>query len=70
MYKDTIVIVNYEATADFDRMYPEYGNMLDAKKKADRAIREYISRTTERATRKVETVLGMSTMAYEQKRGE
>ena len=33
MYKDTMVIVNYDATTYFDRMYPEYGNMLDAKKK-------------------------------------
>ena len=37
MNKDTMIIMNYDATADFDRMYHKYWNMLDAKKNVDRA---------------------------------
>ena len=33
MNKDMMIIMNYDATADFDQMYRKYGNMLDAKKK-------------------------------------
>ena len=52
-----MVIVNYNATADFNRMYPEYKNMPDAKKKVDRTICKCMSETIERATRNVETGL-------------
>ena len=34
MNKDTVIIMNYDTTADFDRVYHEHGNMLDAKKKS------------------------------------
>jgi hypothetical protein len=33
MNTDTMVFLNFDATAGFDRMYHAYGNMLDAKKK-------------------------------------
>ena len=32
MNKDTMMIMNYDADADFDRMYHEYENMLNVKK--------------------------------------
>ena len=31
--KDTMIIMNYDTTEYFDRMYHEYGNILDTKKK-------------------------------------
>ena len=34
MNKDAMIIVNYDATADSDRMYHEYGNMLDTRRKS------------------------------------
>ena len=52
-------IVNYDPTADFDKMYHEYGNMLDAKKKVNCAICECMSGTIERVTRNIETELGI-----------
>jgi hypothetical protein len=70
MNKDTMIIVNYDATADFDRMYHEYGNMLDAKKKVDRVICECMSGTIERAMRNVETGLRMSKITYKKRNGE
>ena len=33
MNKDKMITMNYDATTYFDRMYHEYGNMLNAKKK-------------------------------------
>ena len=33
MNKDTMVIMNYDVTADFERMYHGYVNMFDARKK-------------------------------------
>ena len=59
MNRDTMIMMNYDTTADFDRMYHEYGNMLDAKKKVDRAICECMSGTIKRAIMSVETGLGM-----------
>jgi hypothetical protein len=35
MNKDAMVILNVDATADFDRKYHHYGNMFDTKKKLD-----------------------------------
>ena len=70
MNKYTMFTVNYNATADFDRMYHGYRNMLDTKKNIDRVIYECMSGTLERATRNVDTGLGMSSIAYEQRRGE
>ena len=38
--KDTMVIMNYDATVDFERMVPTFRNMLDSKKKVNLAIYE------------------------------
>ena len=69
-FKDTMIVVNYDATADFNRMYHEYGNMLGTKKKMDCAICKCMPETTGRATRNVETGLGMRTITYKQKQGD
>ena len=70
MNKDTMIIMNHDATADFDQMYHEYGNMLDAKKNVNRAICECMSGTTERAMRNVETGLGLPEITYKSINGE
>jgi hypothetical protein len=62
--------MNYNVIVHFDRMYHEYGNMLDAREKVDRVICKCMSRTTERATMNVETGLGMSKIMYEQRNGK
>ena len=67
---DKMIIMNYNATADFDWMYHEYGNMLDAKKNIDRAICECMSGTIERAMKNVETGLGLSEITYTSINGE
>ena len=54
-YINIMVILNFDAIADFGRLYPAYSNMLDAKKNIDQTICEYISATIEEATRSTET---------------
>ena len=70
MNKDTMVIMNYGTTAYFDRMYHEYGNMLNTKKNVDRMICKCMSSTIERAMMNVETGLGVSEITYKRKNGK
>ena len=51
MTKDTALMLNFDTTADFDRIYRAYGNMLDAKKQTTQYLCKGISLTTEMATR-------------------
>ena len=43
--KDMMIIINYDTTAYFDRMYHGYGNILDTKKNINRAICKCMSGT-------------------------
>ena len=70
MNKDTIIMLKFDATANFDRMYHKYRNMLDTKKKVDHTICKCMSLTMKRAIRNVETGLGMLDATYKQRRGE
>ena len=70
MNKDTMIIMNYDATTDFDRMYHKSGNMLDAKKNVDRMICKCMSGTIERVMWNVETGLGLSEITYKRINGK
>jgi hypothetical protein len=68
--QDTLIIMNYSATAAFDRMYHGYGNMFNAKEKVVCAICKCVSGKMKRSTRSVKTRLGMSNIMYKQRNDE
>ena len=51
MNKDTNSMLIFNATVNFNRMYHEYGNMLNAKENLDCTIYQCISATIERSVR-------------------
>jgi hypothetical protein len=64
MNKDTLIMLNFDATADFESIYNGYRNMLDAKKKINRTICECMSVPIERVAGNIKTGLGMSDATY------
>ena len=68
--RDTMIMLSFYATADFDRMYHRYHKMLNTKNKIDQTIYKCMLETTEKVTGNMEIGLGMSDVTYEQNRGE
>lgn len=50
IHRDTMIMLNFDTAAAFDRMYPMYSNMLDAEEKIDQIICECVLETIRKLT--------------------